>query len=237
MCAVYITFPQQYASPEAVSVKKFLLVLLCALFISCLFFSYIAESTESADVSPAAPGARSAALWFDTLNSAKHPVMLKYRTMMDLGMGEETTTVTINIKDETERCVDLSAKSHHIGVLTADGDTTVMLHQEALYVKVKAPALNIPRVGARSVVSDVVDPKTYLRAVGSEEIDGQAYEFEEMAFDGMEPQTFFYEKESGKWRYWRVGGKTFEIVDYSNEVARNAFLVPAWYSEVRDVEE
>lgn len=216
--------------------KKFLLVLLCALFISCLFFSYIAESTESADAASVEPGRRSADLWFETLNSAKHPVMLKYRTTMDLGMGEEMTTVTINIKDETERCVDLSAKSHHVGVLTVSSDTTVMLHQEALYVNVKAPALNIPRVGARSVVSDTVDPKTCLRAIGTEEIDGREYEFEEMAFDGAEPQTFFYEKETGKWRYWRADGKTFEIIDYSNEVARNAFLVPAWYSEVKDFE-
>ncbi|MDL2298080.1 hypothetical protein LJC40_02895 [Synergistaceae bacterium OttesenSCG-928-D05] len=211
--------------------KKTLAAIFVALLIICFFFSFIADAF--ADELPA--GERSMNLWFDTLNTAKHPVTIKYSTKIDLGMGEETTEVTLFVKDSETRRVDLAAKSHHLSILTVGAEMCVMMHDEAIFVRREIGAGKKLQLGPPVDLPSTPDSAACLISCGTEEIKGKPHYYEEMDFGDKGPRTFYYDPLTYEWRYWKTGDEMLEIFAYGNEISDRTFVVPAWYKEIKDI--
>lgn len=160
---------------------------------------------------------------------AKPQVYLKYKTQMDLGMGEEEVTVSYALMGDMEYIETASSVSHVSMLETQEGNYTIM-HDQKVYMKTTDDVdLELDGVGDDNIEDELEDARF---TSGKETINGVEYDYEEMFEDG-EYSRFYYNPSTKLWEYWRIGdNQLLKIEEYRNEVDENLFKIPEGYEEV-----
>lgn len=212
--------------------KKLILALLSLLAVSILASSACALKYDREH--PPKAGERARRVLFDVLNSAKHPVFLKYRAQMENDDGKkEDTVVTLAIKGDLT-FVDLDSKSRHLGTIY-DGKsltTTVIMHDEKMYMAIKDGPVKIPAAGEIGRPEEGERAK-YAAASGAEKIKGSEYEYDRLKWEDGGEQTFYFTPWTDDWKWWRVQDGLLEILAYGGTVDDKLFKVPAGYQEMK----
>ncbi|MEG1798879.1 MAG: hypothetical protein RR214_01735 [Synergistaceae bacterium] len=168
-------------------------------------------------------GARAKKIWFDTLNRSAHSVLLKYKML-----GAEPATLTMAM-DKTRVAVDMNSADGHTSVIhdTKLMQSTMVMHEDKMYMVMKTDPRQIPKLAGEKAEK----PTTTFTA-GTEKINGKTYDFDKIVFDKEEPQLYYFEPGTDKWKYWRAGGELFEILEYGTAPDKSLFTVPDGYEKI-----
>lgn len=168
-------------------------------------------------------GARAKNVWFGILNRASHSVLLKYKM---LGSDPATITMAMN---KTHVAVDMNSADGHTSVIhdTKQMKSTMVMHEDKMYMIMKTDPRQVPKLAGDKEEK----PKMSVSA-GTEKINGKNYEYDKMVFDKEDPQLYYFEPGTDKWKFWRAGGELFEILEYGTKPDASLFSVPAGYQEM-----
>lgn len=160
---------------------------------------------------------------------AKPQVYLKYKTQMDLGMGEEEVTVSYALMGDMEYIETASSVSHVSMLETQEGNYTIM-HDQKVYMRTTDDVdLELDGVGDDNIEDELEDARF---TSGKENINGVEYDYEEMFEDG-EYSRFYYNPSTRLWEYWKIGdNQLLKIEEYRNKVDESLFQIPEGYEEV-----
>ena len=105
---------------------------------------------------------------------AKPQVYLKYKTQMDLGMGEEEVTVSYALMGDMEYIETASSVSHVSMLETQEGNYTIM-HDQKVYMRTTDDVdLELDGVGDDNIEDELEDARF---TSGKENINGVEYDY------------------------------------------------------------
>jgi len=166
-----------------------------------------------------AHGARTPQLIGHTLCSAENPVYIRYRTMMDIGMGEETVTVTLAARG-SDHYRELKSETVHVSTLQLAERIYSIQHDAQLIVEVEgSPASSGFSVNTVPGIYDNVSVE-----MGLETIDGETYDCETIGSN-----TYYYEPGTNHWKLLRSDDSLMEILEYGSNADESLFSLPEGY--------
>lgn len=199
-------------------------------FVFALLLIIISVSAAHA----AKPGERAMKVFYQTLNPAKHNVFLKYKGMMETGQGKEESVVTIAMKGALTY-TETKSEQQHTGAIF-DGKTqttTVIMHKEKMYMKMKAQPAGVPKIGPSEGETEEAERDKLTIEAGQEEINGKKYDFDRLVTKSGNASTYYFTEGTDEWKYWEFGGVRYEVLEYGTSVDDSLFKIPAGYQEMK----
>ena len=216
-------------------ISALLLVLLVVIFCcSCAAQSVsevrpsdsLASSASHSSESPViySPGER-----IKKLFSYQQPLHIKLKTDIEL-MPDSTESIELLIAvGETAAATDFTSSLGHIGTITKDGKTSMLVHDLKLVLKSNINPADII-TALREKSEDYYNSNKVIFTTGTEAIGNKLYDYDKMTDEDGPTVFLYYEAGTENWVFLKSNNQLITILEYDNRPMQELFEIPKGYT-------